>query len=99
MADSCTAKATIPELLDALETEVEALRSLAALAVQFANVSPADIEDWLANRAPIPAWVLIALHRTVQLTPSARRKLSRQPLGHAIIPVQKVHPFSRIEDL
>lgn len=99
MADSSTARATIQELLDALETEVETLRSLAALAVQFANVSPADIDDWLANRAPTPAWVLIALHRTVQLTPSARRKLSRQPLGLAMIPVQNIHPFSRIEDL
>ncbi len=99
MADSCAPKATIQELLDALETEVEALRSLAALAVQFADVSPADIEDWLTNRAPTPAWVLIALHRTVQLTPSARRKLSGQLLGHATLPVPKVHPFSCIEDL
>jgi len=113
-------------MLDVLETEVAALRSLAILAVPrgFAVVAPSalraelekaaltplefariaevpgqDVEDWLASRIPVPAWVLLTIQLAGQLTPSVRRKIVRQPLGRAIIPIQKVHPFSRIEDL
>lgn len=113
-------------MLDALETEVAALRSLAVLAVPrgYAVVAPSvlrselekaaltplefariaevhreDVENWLANRVPTPAWVLITIQLAALLTPSVRRKMLRQPLGNAIIPIQKVHPFSRIEDL
>ncbi|HEU0120268.1 MAG TPA: hypothetical protein VFQ91_07065 [Bryobacteraceae bacterium] len=126
MADPCASGATIQEMLDALETEVEILRSLAALAVPrgFAAVAPSvlrtgleqarltpsefaritgvpreDIEDWLAARTPTPAWVSTTLELAALLPPSVRRKMLRQPLGNAIIPTQKDHPFSRIEDL
>lgn len=118
--------ATIQDMLDALETEVAALRSLAILAVPrgFAVVAPSalraeleraaltatefariagvpreDVEDWLSSRIPTPAWVITALQLAAQLTPSVRRRMARQPLGNAIIPIQKAHPFSRIEDL
>jgi alpha-beta hydrolase superfamily lysophospholipase len=42
MAEPCATRATIPQLLDALEIEVAALRSLAAMAVPrgFAVVAP-----------------------------------------------------------
>lgn len=126
MTDTCVAEAMIVEMLDALETEVGALRSIASLRVprgyapadpsaleaglerasltaaefaRIAEVSREDVEDWLGNRAPMPAWVLTALRLAVLLTPSTRRKVLRRPLGPAIIPIQKVHPFSRIEDL
>jgi hypothetical protein len=126
MANPCASRATIQEMLDALETEVEALRSLAILAVPrgFAVVAPGalraemekasltatefariagvpreDVEDWLGSKIPTPAWVLTTVQLAAQLAPSVRRKMVRQPLGQAIIPTQKVHPFSRIEDL
>lgn len=126
MAKTCASGATIQEMLDALETEVAALRSLAILAVPrgFAVVAPSalkaglerasltptefariagvpreDVEDWLGNRTPTPAWALTAVELATQLAPSVRRKLVRQPLGQAIIPTPRVHPFSRIEDL
>lgn len=126
MANPCASGATIQEMLDALETEVEALRSLANLAVprgfavvapsalraemekasltatefaRIAGVSREDVEDWLGNKIPTPAWVLTTAQLAAQLTPSVRRKMVRQPLGQAIIPIQRVHPFSRIEDL
>ena len=126
MADTCEIKATVQEMLDALEAEVAVLRSLAILAVprgfavvapsvlraelertaltplefaRIAEVSRQDVEDWLANRNPTPAWVLITIQLAALLPPSVRRKMLRQPLGNAIIPIQKAHPFSRIEDL
>jgi len=126
MAETCASGATIQEMLDALETEVEFLRSLAGMAVPrgFAVVAPSavraemekaaltpgefariaavpreDVEDWLADRTPAPAWVLTTIQLAALLAPSVRRKMARQPIGHAIIPIQKVHPFSRIEDL
>ena len=45
MANPCASGATIQEMLDALETEVEALRSLANLAVPrgFAVVAPSAL--------------------------------------------------------
>lgn len=126
MADTCEKRATVQEMLDILETEVEVLRSLAVLAVprgfavvapsllraeleraaltpgefaRIAEVSRQDVEDWLASRIPAPAWVLITVQLAALLTPSVRRKMLRQPLGKAIIPIGKAHPFSRIEDL
>ncbi len=126
MANPCASRATIQEMLDILETEVEALRSLAVLAVPrgFAVVAPGalraelekasltalefariaevprdDVEGWLSNKIPTPAWVLTTVQLAAQLTPSVRRKMVRQPLGPAIIPTARVHPFSRIEDL
>ena len=126
MANPCASGATIQDMLDALETEVEALRSLASLAVPrgFAAVAPSavraemekasltatelariagvtreDEEDWLGSKVPTPAWVLTTVQLAAKLTPSERRKMVRQPLGQAIIPIQRVHPFSRIEDL
>jgi hypothetical protein len=66
---------------------------------RIAEVSREDVEGWLANRNPTPAWVLITIQLAGLLTPSVRRKMLRQPLGSVIIPIQKVHPFSRIEDL
>jgi hypothetical protein len=126
MANTCASRATIQEMLDTLETEVEALRSLAILGVPrgFAVVAPGslraelekasltamefariaevpreDVEDWLSNKIPTPAWVLTTVQLAAQLTPSVRRKMVRQPLGQAIIPTPRVHPFSRIEDL
>jgi hypothetical protein len=126
MANTCASRATIQEMLDTLETEVGALRSLAILAVPrgFAVVAPGalraelekasltamefariaevpreDVEDWLSNKVSTPAWVLTTVQLAAQLTPSVRRKMVRQPLGQAIIPTPRVHPFSRIEDL
>jgi hypothetical protein len=126
MAETCASRATIQDMLDALETEVAGLRSLAVLAVPrgYAVVAPSalrtelekaaltplefariaevpreDVEDWLTSRVPTPAWVLITIQLAALLTPSVRRKRLRQSLGNAIIPIQKVHPFSRIEDL
>ncbi len=126
MSKACAERATIQEMLDLLETEVEALRSLAVLTVPrgFAVVAPSalraemeaaelnplelariadvpreDVEEWLGGRAPVPSWVLTTIQLAGMLTPSARRKIVRQPLGKAIIPTEKVHPFSRIEDL
>lgn len=113
-------------MLDALEVELTALRSMAALVAPhgFAVLAPSvlrteleraeltaaefsritgvpreDIESWLTNRNPAPAWVLIPIQLAALLTPSVRRKMLRQPLGKATTPIQKVHPFSRIEDL
>jgi hypothetical protein len=126
MADLCATRATIPTLLDALETEVAALRTLAAMAVPrgFAVVSPwvlraeverlaltpgelarlaevprEEVEDWLAGRVMIPAWVLLLVQLSEQLTPSARRKIFRRPSGVVSDAPAKTHPFSRIEDL
>src|SRR6188474_3705646 len=114
MADTCERRATVQEMLDVLETEVETLRSLAVLAVprgfavvaptvlraeleraaltptefaRIAEVSRQDVEDWLASRIPTPAWVLITIQLAALLTPSVRRKMLRQPLGKAIIPI------------
>lgn len=113
-------------MLDALEAELKALRSVSVMANShgFAAVAPSvlrteleragltptefsriagvprvEMEDWLNDRHPVPAWVLVPIQLAALLTPSVRRKMLRQPLGKAIISTQKVHPFSRIEDL
>ncbi|MBL8240102.1 MAG: hypothetical protein JNM66_21960 [Bryobacterales bacterium] len=83
----------------ALRAELEKAGLTPLEFARIAEVTREDVEDWLANRAPTPAWVLIPIQLAAQLTPSVRRKLLRQPLGKAIIPVEKAHPFSRIEDL
>ncbi len=53
MADSCPLGATIQEMLDSLETEIESLRSLAALGVPrgFAVVDPALLRSELERSA------------------------------------------------
>ncbi len=126
MAEQCASRATIQEMLDALEAEVAELRTQAALAVprgyavvapsaiadgmaaagltvtelaRIAGVAREDVEGWLAGRVETPAWVVTTIQLAGMLTPSARRKMVRQPLGKANIPTEKVHPFSRIEDL
>jgi hypothetical protein len=117
---------TILQLLDDLEKELSALRSLSAAtpiggyaAVEpsllrselelagltaselgrIIDVSREEVEAWLAARTPTPAWALTTVQLTALLAPSVRRKLLRQPLGQAIQPKPKSHPFSRIEDL
>ncbi len=57
MGESCATRATIPQLLDALETEVAALRSLAAMAVPrgFAVVAPALLRTEMERASLTPA--------------------------------------------
>lgn len=82
-----------------LRTELERAALTPAEFARIAGVLRQDVEDWLNNKVPAPAWVLIPIELAGLLAPSVRRKLLRQPLGKAIIPIQKVHPFSRVEDL
>ncbi len=57
MAEPCATRATIPQLLDDLETEVAALRSLAAMAVPrgFAVVAPSLLRTEMERASLTPA--------------------------------------------
>lgn len=59
MAEPCATRATIPQLLDALETEVAALRSLAAMAVPrgFAVVAPSLLRTEMERASLSPGEV------------------------------------------
>lgn len=57
MREECPPRATIPEMLDALESELEELRSLAALGVPrgYAVVDPAALRQELERAGLSPA--------------------------------------------
>lgn len=83
----------------ALQAEMQKANLTATELARIAGVPREDVEDWLSSKTPTPAWVLTTVQLAAQLAPSVRRKIARQPLGQAIISTQRVHPFSRIEDL
>ena len=83
----------------ALQEEIEKAGLTPVDFARIAGVPPADVNGWLNNRAPAPAWALLAAQLAGQLAPSARRKLLRQPLANPTTPTRGTHPFSRIEDL
>lgn len=82
-----------------LRSEMERAGLTASELSRIIDVSRKEVEDWLAARAPTPAWALTTVQLSALLAPSVRRKLLRQSLGQAIQPKSKSHPFSRIEDL
>lgn len=83
----------------ALREEIAKAALTPAEFARIAGVPLVEVGDWLHNRAPAPAWALLALQLAGQLAPSARRKLLRQPLAEPTTPTRRAHPFSRIEDL
>jgi len=58
------------------------------------------VDDWIGGKAAIPPWVPAAMRMIALLTPSARRKLYNGAAPHKTrTEPQRIHPFSKIEDL
>jgi hypothetical protein len=89
-----------------LEEELEKATLSAAEFARLLNLPSEQLNDWLAGRVSIPAWLPAVVQAVGLLPPSARRKLLKgvvlktwSSAGSTWKGPARTHPFSRIEEL
>lgn len=82
-----------------LRAEIARMGLTAGEFARAASVPREEVEGWLEDRIPVPAWVPAALRMLALLTPSARRTLLNASALRTGKRPERSHPFSRIEEL
>ena len=82
----------------ALRAEIARIGLSTGEFARAARLEREEVEGWLEDRTPVPAWAPAALRMLELLTPSARRTLLNAGQQTGKRP-QRSHPFSRIEEL